>query len=219
MGRFIMLNTSGAELDKGMGRWAFYVIIHPTIAPIIMTGHENNTQLPPGFNNYPPKSQQWLLDSQWSWQLSTPGNKANCLSVSSLTSWYFSLKYFFLFCLANKQPHMLLIPQCCDLTSRTPSLVCPIWSVCIWVLSVVTLRNWLCSSSHQIAVLLWQCPSDSTHCAPEVAVEKKKKALTLLPRSHGGSKCVSGQSLLSLDRSYCETWYLTGVNWCWHRHS
>lgn len=94
MGKFIMPNTSGAALDKGMGRWAFYVIIRPSNTPISMTGHVNNTQLPPGYNNYPSKSQPWPVDSQWSWRLGTPGNEANCLSASSLTSWYLSLKDF-----------------------------------------------------------------------------------------------------------------------------
>lgn len=65
MGRFIMPNTSGAGLDKGMGRWAFCVIICASSVSISMTGHENNTQLPPGYNNYPPKPQPWPVDSQW----------------------------------------------------------------------------------------------------------------------------------------------------------
>lgn len=79
-----------------MGRWAFYAIIRPSSVSISMTGHENNTQLPPGYNNYLPKPQPWPVDSQWSWWLGIPGNKANCLSASSLTSWYFSRKRFFL---------------------------------------------------------------------------------------------------------------------------
>lgn len=118
---------------------------------------------------------------------------------------------------------MLLILWCCDHIFRAPSLVCPFWSVCIWVLSVVTLRNWLCSGSHQIVVVLSQRSSDSTHHAPRVSCEKKKKKKKKLwPCSQGvteGASVVSGQSLLSLDWSCYATWYWTGMNRCWHRHS
>lgn len=70
---------------------------------------------------------------------------------------------------------MPLILWCCNRTIWAPSSVCPFWSVCIWVLSVVTPRNWLCSGSHQIVELLWQCSSDSTDCGPGVSCEIKKK--------------------------------------------
>lgn len=109
---------------------------------------------------------------------------------------------------------MLLILRCCDHTFWAPSLVCPFWSVCIWVLSVVTLRNWLCWNCGAIVAMLERLRSLRTWS--KLWKGKKKK---LWPCSQGvteGASVVSGQSLLSLDRSYCVTWYRTGVNRCRH---